>query len=67
MSDWQPIETAPNDGTPVLVYRPLAPTKRMFGIDCRSPKQFDGAWVNSRPEEMPALWMRIPLPPESQP
>ena len=60
---WQPIETAPKDGTGVLVFRPLAPTKRMIGIDGRRPNQFDGEWANSRPGEQPTHWQPLPPPP----
>jgi hypothetical protein len=58
---WRPIETAPADGTAVLVYRPHAPTSRIIGVDCRHPNTFNGGWQNSRAYEQPTDWM--PLPP----
>ena len=63
MGDWQPIETAPKDGTQVLVFRRAAPVKRMYGIDCRHPSQYGGAWVYSRQREQPTHWMPLPSPP----
>ena len=76
MSEWQPIETAPNDGRIALVYRPLAEKsfdnpielKRLLGgnrhcWDCTVP---DGA-VPTNPTDgccHVTHWMPIPEPPK---
>ena len=61
MSEWQPIETAPKDGTPVLVWR--TPEKgrnhRRMGID----RWKEGLWWHSRKEMQPTHWMPVPAPP----
>ena len=66
---WQPIETAPLDGTPILLwpYEPQdfwaghAPQEVCLGFNC-----LDVGWFN--PEQHctfePTHWMPLPEPPE---
>jgi Protein of unknown function (DUF551) len=58
---WQPIETAPRDGTMVLVFR--APEtgyeKRVYGVDYTK----GGEWWLSRTQMQPTHWMPLPPPP----
>lgn len=60
-AQWQPIETAPKDETPVLAYR-----KSRHGVDISSMYYVDGDWYwyydGEMPADPPTHWM--PLPPE---
>ena len=58
---WQPIETAPKDGSRVIVLRPSANQFRRIGID----RWHNGLWWESRPAEFPTHWM--PLPAATEP
>lgn len=65
MSEWQPIETAPKDGTEVLGYWPRA-------VAC-SPDAYDvvrwhgGEWRDRFDDDSkfsaPSHWMPLPAPP----
>ena len=62
MSEWQPIETAPKDGTAVLVYDGKITTAEWYGLGgywslCRV-----GAWAEDS-ETDPTHWMPLPDPP----
>lgn len=60
MSDWQPIETAPKDGTSVLIYggNPLGPLiARSWGGSVWSDGSFPGVTD-------PTHWQPLPEPPE---
>ena len=72
---WQPIETAPKDGTSILVYPPTWKTKRA-AIAKWNPNRYaknpKGYW--ERDDDMqrvtisrgatPTHWMPLPEPPE---
>ncbi len=59
---WQPIKTAPKDGTDVLVYRPGNHNYPAIGIDFwESP--YD-VWWNSPTDNQPTHWMPLPKPPK---
>ena len=65
--EWQPIETAPKDGTPVLGYR----DGDMATVEWRATW---GEWVLAVPgayaeddDWKPSHWMPLPNPPERQP
>jgi hypothetical protein len=66
MSEWQPIETAPSDGSRVLAYHP-----RREGNDRIKIRGADGEWwrrlaLESSHHSGPTHWMPIPQPPQSQ-
>lgn len=62
LSGWQPIETAPKDGTPVLAYR-----NSRYGLDISSMCYVDDDWYwhydGEMPSEPPTHWMPRPTPP----
>ncbi|MFP5078252.1 DUF551 domain-containing protein [Rhizobium sp. YIM 134829] len=65
---WQPIETAPKDGTKILCIcmRTDEAVKHRLGIIAvdRWTKQYDG-WANFNERFWPAThWMPLPLPPQ---
>ncbi len=69
MSEWQPIETAPRDGTVILVaLRPPKYKYRTTWGAVRQVKWLDGFWKQSNsvtfhPHE-PTDWTPLPEPPK---
>jgi len=56
MSDWQPIETAPKDGTPVLMIEDGRQFVAQWSTCC--------GWCNGEDGIlMPDYWMPLPNPP----
>jgi hypothetical protein len=67
VSDWQPIETAPKDGTLVLVYVAGSQNPYAFGqwdTEYRLWRQVEHARDFIIDAE-PTLWMPIPEPPDA--
>jgi hypothetical protein len=62
---WQPIETAPKDGTPVLGFMP----KYYQGKGGQSViLWFGNDWSDMRAHSCePSHWMPLPAPPSSEP
>ena len=58
---WQPIETAPRDGTTILVWRKYEYSydHLRMGLD----RYVDGIWRFSRRDMQPTHWMPLPDPP----
>lgn len=68
--DWRPIETAPKDGTEVLLYgRP--PHKDDLTCYVGRWGTWDSAggpsdcWISGGPHYRPTHWMPLPAPPDS--
>ena len=65
MSDWQPIETAPKDGTAVLGYDPSDGYLCIYVVRWR-----EGEWREAAGEEYgrwrPTHWMPLPSPPRKR-
>lgn len=66
MAEWQPIETAPKDGSRMLLWMPLGKGQAVYigGYD----KHWTGqCWVSENPRipssMTPAGWMPLPNPP----
>lgn len=70
MSDWQPIETAPKDGTTVLLYRYCEPWD-VFGYGAWEESHSVAGWIAhgffEPPGNLglaaPSHWMPLPGPP----
>jgi hypothetical protein len=83
MTDWQPIETAPKDGTPILLFTPGVRSSAVGPVGV-------GRWVESQtvkygrivddrrywlvnglvlalPHDKPSHWMPLPPPPRGDP
>lgn len=67
MSEWQPIETAPKDGTNILVFTPKGKARAgvVCGIHCGWWTTLFDEWTTSDGDcEMdPTHWMPLPEPP----
>lgn len=59
---WQPIETAPKDGTRILVFRENEDghEQKRIGVDYFKR----GVWWLSRTQMRPTHWMPLPEPPQ---
>jgi hypothetical protein len=72
MSDWQPIETAPKDGTAILAYYPdkAGFTARQDVVPVFWSGWGGGVWENStsggKPFQQPTHWMPLPGPPAAE-
>lgn len=56
--DWRPIESAPKDGTAVLLYRSNA--RRTVKVD----RWLAGWWYETKIEHAPTHWLPLPEPPK---
>lgn len=76
MRDWQPIETAPKDGTWVLGYFPSMKVHAVpchYGIDVRIGHDGESFWgmfgigalYGDKCMIWPTHWQPLPLPPET--
>lgn len=77
MSEWHPIETAPKDGTRVMIFVPEFDPQQYvaeYGSTADLPKDHEDYWegwcfsdeilINHCKEEPePTHWMHLPLPP----
>jgi hypothetical protein len=66
--DWQPIETAPTDGTWMLLYWPMTRTSVVVSGQYYRANDGDEFWyslprVDSDKE--PTHWMPLPAPPQT--
>lgn len=59
MSEWQPIETAPRDGTHFLTYRP----DRIQEAWWKSDSELGGFGFTYAGYSFPTHWMPLPKPP----
>lgn len=66
---WPPIETAPKDGSEILVWRPHENSDHPahIGIDLWKMYDSKGVWWRSRPGQFPTHWRPLPTPPSSAP
>ena len=70
MSEWQPIETAPKDGTPVRLYGVRSGASTRLGLRSYEPAHWTGhSWrMLDRPGSFigntvhPTHWMPLPAP-----
>lgn len=64
---WAPIETAPKDGTDIIVYRPKFDGDYIprVGTDYWMLKLLEPTWAKSRKDCPPTHWMPFPEPPPS--
>lgn len=75
MTEWQPIETAPKDGTLILVaypnYRGASVTAARYGIGHATEDGYewgffdDDGEANAIKTAAPTNWMPLPQPPET--
>lgn len=65
---WQPIETAPNDGTPFLVWLPVPQLNSNFQVAIFRPnvKLIGGRFAFDASCE-PTHWIPLPEPPKEKP
>lgn len=62
---WEPIETAPKDGTEVVLYRPgLRPTFGCYTVVERY-EGWIGWWFTNRKEMPPTHWLLLPPRPDA--
>lgn len=61
-SAWRPIETAPKDGSTILVFRPRARRYPVVGTDYWSDR-LGNCWARSPDDEQPTHWRPFPSPP----
>lgn len=69
MSEWQPIETAPKDGTTVIAFRPTDPPHVEGMYWATYDGTDEGAWHwtydgDAPSSNQPTHWMPLPKAPE---
>jgi hypothetical protein len=58
---WQPISTAPKDGTRILIFEPKEGTPETVRISCWRDDTLTRGWIGS--VRTPSHWLSLPLPP----
>ena len=68
MTEWQPIETAPKNGTRIIVYRPEGyETSYVPSIGEDFWHKGLEKWANSNKYQRPTHWQPLPGPPPPSP
>ncbi len=62
--EWQPISTAPKDGTRILVCRPKGFSVNRVGVDMFMECGGRKSWIHSEDNFQPTHWMPLPEPPK---
>ena len=68
MTEWKPIETAPKDGTPILLYSSKAKMNLVLNNGCEVDfynSKYDGFGRFNMRHWPPSHWMLLPEPPKS--
>jgi hypothetical protein len=65
LTGWRDIESAPKDGTRVLVFSPL--DKAIFACGFENGMWQTGVWRANNNAGQPTHWMPLPTPPEAKP
>jgi len=60
---WQPISTAPKDGTKILIFEAQEGAEETVKVSCWRNDTIPTGWTES--EHAPRLWLPLPLPPDS--
>ena len=68
MSEWKPIETAPKDGTLIIVFRPRG-NEHIPHVSCDYWRKFESgpSWALSNRYYPPTYWQPLPDPPKEAP
>lgn len=61
---WQPISTAPKDGTRILVFEAEDGTAGIVRVSCWRDDTIPNGWSGS--ERAPSHWLPLPHPPHKQ-
>lgn len=67
MSEWQPIETAPKDGTEIIACQSGTPEVGLILWDADEACWLEPADEWSGPNWLPTHWMPLPPSPKEQP
>jgi hypothetical protein len=59
---WQPIGTAPRDGTDIIVYRPKFDGQYIPEVGTDYWHERLNCWGKSRPDTLPTHWQPFPQP-----
>jgi hypothetical protein len=62
--NWQPIRTAPKDGTRILIFEAHLGTAGIVRVSYWRDDTIPRGWVGA--ENAPSYWLPLPLPPTSQ-
>jgi len=63
-NNWQSIETAPKDGTSIIVYRPVYDGDYIPEVGMDYWHKRLNCWGKSRENTPPAKWQPFPKPPK---
>ena len=63
---WLPIESAPKDGTTIIVFRPNANNKYILRVSADRWLEIDGrgVWAKSNASTQPTHWQPLPVSPD---
>ena len=59
---WQPISSAPRDGTRILIFEAEQGTPGTVRVSCWRDDTIPPGWTGS--ERQPSHWLPLPLPPD---
>jgi hypothetical protein len=62
-SNWQPISTAPKDGTSILIFEAHAGTAGIMRVSHWRDDTIPRGWTGA--ENAPSHWLPLPLPPNA--